>query len=51
LALSCTIQPQTIAGIAKQFSRVNEIDVAEILETLVALGRARPGDEPGTFVR
>jgi DNA-binding IclR family transcriptional regulator len=26
-------------------------DVAEILQTLVALGRARPGDAKGTFVR
>jgi hypothetical protein len=43
-ALSYAERPQTAAGIAKQFSRAREKDVAEILDTLVSLGRARPGD-------
>ena len=38
-------------GIAKQFSRAKEGDVQEVLDTLCALGRVRPGDTPGTYVR
>ena len=38
-------------ALARQFSRAKESDVAEIVETLCALGRARPGDDYGTFVR
>ena len=50
-ALTAAAAPVTAATLAKGFARANFDDVAEILDTLVALGRARPGDHPGTFVR
>lgn len=34
-----------------QFSRAKEADVQEVLDTLCALGRVRPGDTKGTYVR
>jgi len=43
--------PLTSAEVAKRFLRAKPEDPAEILETLAALGRARPGNTPGTFVR
>jgi hypothetical protein len=43
--------PVTPAEVAKSFQRANPAEVGEILETLAALSRARPGDTPGTFVR
>ena len=49
-ALSYAERPQTITGIAKQFSRVREKDVAEILETLVTL-RPRPPGRPARHIR
>jgi hypothetical protein len=49
--LSAEEKPASAAELAKQFARARPADVAEILQTLVALGRARPGDAKGTFVR
>lgn len=43
--------PLPAAARSQQFSRANEKDVQEILETLAALGRAHPGDLKGTYVR
>jgi len=43
--------PITAAELTKQFTRAKEPDILEILETLVALARAHPGDTKGTFVR
>ena len=40
----------TPAELTKRFARAKPAEVAEILETLAALGRARPGDEKGTYV-
>ena len=44
-------RPLTEAEIAKAFARTKESAVAEIVETLCSLGRARAGDEKGTFIR
>ncbi len=49
-ALAASAQPVTAEGLAKGFLRAKPAEVAEILETLAALGRARPGDEKGTYV-
>ena len=49
--LSAAASPVTPAEVAKSFQRANPGEVAEILETLAALSRARPGDTPGTYVR
>ena len=48
--LSAAASPVTPADVAKSFQRANPKEVAEILETLAALSRARPGDTPGTYV-
>lgn len=37
--------------VGKQFTRAKEPDVQEILDTLCALGRVRPGDTNDTYVR
>ncbi len=50
-ALAAASAPNSAAELAKKFARAKEDDVAEILDTLVALGRARPGHTAGTFVR
>ena len=50
-ALAAAGAPVTAADLTKQFARAKAADVAEILATLVALGRARPGHTDGTFVR
>ena len=50
-ALTAAEQPLTATELAKQFSRAKDKEVAEILETLAALGRAHPGDAKGTYVR
>ncbi len=50
-ALSAATAPVTADELAQRFARAKPGDVAEILDTLVALGRARAGDHPGTFVR
>lgn len=50
-ALHAAEHPVTAAGLAQQFARAKEKEVAEILETLAALGRAHPGDAKGTYVR
>ena len=50
-ALAEAEEPLTAAEIARQFARTKEADVQEILDSLYALGRARPGDLKGTFVR
>lgn len=50
-ALAAAEHPVTAADLAKQFARAREKDVAEILETLAALGRAHEGDSKGTYVR
>jgi hypothetical protein len=49
-ALTAAEHPLSAAFLAKQFSRANEKDVEEILETLAALGRVREGDMNGTYV-
>ncbi|MBI4623098.1 MAG: class I SAM-dependent DNA methyltransferase [Verrucomicrobia bacterium] len=49
-ALAAEERPATAAELAKRFSRAKPEDIAEILDTLVTLGRARPGDTKGTFV-
>jgi SAM-dependent methyltransferase len=51
IALAQAEKPQTAATLAKVFARAKEADVKEILDSLYALGRARPGDVEGTFVR
>ena len=51
VALIAAEQPITAAVMVTQFSRAKEKEVAEILETLAALGRAHLGDTAGTFVR
>jgi hypothetical protein len=50
-ALSEGERPLTTVELTKQFSRAKEADVQEILDTLCALGRIRPGDTAGTYVR
>jgi len=50
-ALTAADHPVTAEVVAKQFTRAKDKDVAEILETLSALGRAHTGDTPGTYVR
>ncbi len=50
-ALTAAEQPVTAAKLAKQFARAKDKEVAEILETLAALGRAHVGDTKGTYVR
>lgn len=50
-ALAAAEHPVTAAALAQRFARAKAKDVAEILETLAALGRAHVGDVKGTFVR
>jgi type II restriction/modification system DNA methylase subunit YeeA len=50
-ALAAAETPQTAAQLAKRFTRAKPGDVEEILQTLVALSRAHPGDAPATYVR
>jgi hypothetical protein len=50
-ALTITEHPITAADLTKQFARAKDKEVVEILETLVALGRAHIGDVKGTYVR
>lgn len=50
-ALVAATHPITSTELTKQFTRAKEPEVREILETLVALARAHPGDTKGTFVR
>ena len=50
-ALVAATHPITSTELTKQFTRAKEPEVREILETLVALARAHPGDTQGTFVR
>jgi hypothetical protein len=50
-ALTAADRPLTSADLTAQFTRAKEPEVREILETLVALARAHPGDAKGTFVR
>jgi hypothetical protein len=49
--LATADRPITAAELTKQFTRAKDAEVLEILETLVALARAHPGDTKGTFVR
>jgi len=42
-ALASAGSPQTAVDLANQFSRAKPADIAEILETLAALGRAHKG--------
>ena len=51
MALAQAERPTTAAELARHFARAKEADVQEILDSLCALGRARPGDVNGTFVR
>lgn len=50
-ALAAEERPATAAELTDRFSRAKAPDLREILQTLVTLGRARPGDTKGTFVR
>jgi type II restriction/modification system DNA methylase subunit YeeA len=50
-ALAAATHPITSTELTAQFTRAKEPEVREILETLVALARAHPGDTKGTFVR
>ncbi len=50
-ALAAEEKPATAADLARRFARAQPADILEILQTLVTLGRARPGDAQGTFVR
>jgi len=50
-ALAAEAAPVTPAELATRFARAKPDDVAEILDTLRALGRARSGDRRGTFLR
>ncbi|MEO6244604.1 MAG: class I SAM-dependent DNA methyltransferase, partial [Opitutaceae bacterium] len=50
-ALAAEEKPATAADLATRFARADPAVIAEILQTLVTLGRARPGDDAGTFVR
>lgn len=50
-ALAGAEHPLTTQEIAKLFARAKEKDVREVVDTLHALGRLRPGDTPGTWVR
>jgi hypothetical protein len=50
-ALAAATHPITSTELTAQFTRTKEPEVREILETLVALARAHPGDTQGTFVR
>lgn len=50
-ALTSADSPMTAVDLAKAFSRAKADDVAEILETLAALGRAHRGDSEGTYLR
>ncbi len=49
-ALKSAAEPVTAEALAKRFLRAKSAEVAEILETLAALGRARSGDEKGTYL-
>ena len=40
----------TVAELAKRFARAKPADIAEIMETLCALGRARRGPTEGTYL-
>ena len=42
--------PKAFTELAPRFSRAKAPDILEILQTLVTLGCARPGDVKGTFV-
>ncbi len=44
-ALHAAAAPVTPANLAQQFARAKPADVAEILETLIAMGRARKAGE------
>ena len=50
-ALAAEEKPATAAELTTRFARADAAVIAEILQTLVTLGRARPGDSKGTFVR
>lgn len=50
-ALAHADQPLTTAELARQFTRAKDADVQEVLDTLCALGRVRPGDTKGTYVK
>ncbi len=50
-ALAAEEKPATAAELTTRFARADAAVIAEILQTLVTLGRARPGDTKGTFVR
>ena len=50
-ALAAEPKPVTAAELATRFARAKAEDVAEILDTLAALGRARRGDAKGTYLR
>ncbi len=43
-------EPVTSADLAKRFARAKAADVAEILESLRIIGKARRGNVDGTFL-
>ena len=45
------VEAALAAELATRFARAKAEDVAEILDTLAALGRARRGDTQGTYLR
>ncbi len=51
MALAAEDRPVTPAELAKRFLRAKPVEVAEILDTLVTLGRAHGGDGKDTYVR
>ncbi len=50
-ALAAEPKPVTAAELATRFARAKPADLAEILDTLAALGRARRGDTQGSYLR
>lgn len=50
-ALAAAEHPVSAATLAQGFARAKAGDVQEILDTLVALGRAHPADQRGCYVR
>jgi hypothetical protein len=49
-ALAAVKAPVMAADVAKGFARAKAADVAEILDTLCAMGHARRGQAPGTYL-
>ena len=50
VALAGVEEPVTAAEIARRFARAKARDLAEILQTLCAVGKARRGRADGTYL-